>query len=134
MDVHRVGMRNDQLGVLLRDFAKRCLEWAAVLEKVEPGDPAVDLAFLERNPFTSPVPSPVPTAVAGTPSPTDGGTLPDDVRHRLALHTLDGNLYEALLTYLVQFQPSKVYRSRDGRLMISKYAVLTDAEITEALR
>lgn len=39
-------MRNDQIAVMLRDFARRALEWAAVLEKDDapfPSRPVVEV-------------------------------------------------------------------------------------------
>src|SRR5437867_7476497 len=137
------------MAVLLREAARMLLQWAAVF------DATVQV------PRPSPIPT---SSTSGVPSTTDGDPFPgthdekmtamdqrrqevlqnvrsevpasqaDWVRHELSLHRLDDGVYASLLTYLVQFSPSKVYRARDGRLMISKYAVLTDAEITEALR
>lgn len=65
-------MRNDQIAVLLRDFARRALEWASILEKQEPGDPVVDRAFIEHGTFSVSLPTD-PT----TPIPPTGATTPD---------------------------------------------------------
>jgi len=58
-------MRNDQIAVLLRDFANRCIQWALVLEKEgETPFPDVPVKLPDAATVAERIPS--PSAASGT--------------------------------------------------------------------